>query len=112
MSSQNVHQFTDSNFDTEVLASDKPVLVDFWAQWCPPCRALAPTIDALADQLAGKVKVGKVNTDENPAIAAQYGITSIPTVMIFKGGRLQKRLVGLRPLSDFATALGEVAAAA
>jgi thioredoxin 1 len=108
----NVHQFTDSNFDTEVLSSDKPVLVDFWAQWCPPCRALSPTIDALAEDLAGRVKVGKVNTDENPSISAQYGITSIPTVMVFKGGRLVKRLVGLRPMSDFVSALGEAAAAA
>ena len=75
------------------------------------CRALGPTIDAIADDLAGSVKVGKVNTDENQAVAAKYGITSIPTVMVFKDGRLAKRLVGLRPLSDFMIALGESVAA-
>jgi thioredoxin 1 len=111
MSSPNVQQFTDANFDAEVLGSDKPVVVDFWAQWCPPCRALSPTIDALADQLAGKVKVGKVNTDENQGIAAKYGITSIPTVMVFRGGKLDKQLVGLRPLSAYVAALGESVAA-
>src|SRR5262245_66395050 len=92
MSSPNVHVFTDANFDAEVLGSDQPVLVDFWAQWCPPCRALSPTIDALADQLAGRVKVGKVNTDENQGIAAKYGITSIPTVMVVRDGKLDKPL--------------------
>jgi thioredoxin len=111
MSSPNVQQFTDANFDAEVLGSDKPVVVDFWAQWCPPCRALSPTIDALADQLAGRVKVGKVNTDENQGIAAKYGITSIPTVMVFRGGKLDKQLVGLRPLSAYIAALGESVAA-
>jgi len=111
MPSPNVQQFTDANFDAEVLASDKPVVVDFWAQWCPPCRALSPTIDSLADQLAGKVKVGKVNTDENQGIASRYGITSIPTVMVFRAGKLEKKLVGLRPLGDFMAALGESVAA-
>ena len=71
MASVNVRQFTDSNFQSEVLDSDKPVLVDFWAQWCPPCRALGPIVDSVADELVGKVKVGKVNTDENPGLAAR-----------------------------------------
>ena len=112
MSSPNVMQFTDANFDAEVLGSDKPVVVDFWAQWCPPCRAMLPTIDALADELAGKVKVGKVNTDENRTISAQYAITSIPTVMIFKGGTPVKRLVGLRRKEEFLEALKSLQTAA
>lgn len=111
MSSPNVIQFTDANFDAEVLGSDRPVVVDFWAQWCPPCRALSPTIDALADQLAGKVKVGKVNTDENQGIAARYGITSIPTVMVFRAGKMEKQLVGLRPLGAYLAALNDSVAA-
>src|SRR5262245_23562788 len=112
MSSPNVHVFTDANFDAEVLGSDQPVLVDFWAQWCPPCRALSPTIDAIADELAGKVKVGKVNTDENQQISAQYGIQAIPTVIVFKGGKPVKKLIGLRRKEELLQALGEAAAAA
>jgi thioredoxin 1 len=112
MSSPNVIQFTDSNFEAEVLNSQQPVLVDFWAQWCPPCRALAPTIDAVAGDVAGKAKVGKVNTDENRAVAGKYGITSIPTVIVFKAGREVARLVGLRPKAQYVAALGEAAAAA
>src|SRR5262249_10922284 len=107
MYSPNVQIFTDANFDAEVLGSDKPVVVDFWAQWCPPCRALSPTIDALADQMAGKVKVGKVNTDENQEVASRYGVTSIPTVMVFRNGKLERKLVGLRPLGEFLAVLGE-----
>ena len=97
MASQNVKEFTTANWDQEVVQSDKPVLVDFWAPWCGPCRALAPTIDKLAEQYAGKVKVGKLNTDENPELAVKYGITGIPQVLIFKGGDQPKdRLVGLQ----------------
>jgi len=77
---------TDATFEAEVLKSDKPVLVDFWAVWCGPCRMLAPTIDKIADQFAGKVKVGKLNTDEVPDIAVKYGISAIPQVLLFKGG--------------------------
>jgi thioredoxin 1 len=83
MASANVVELTADNWETEVVKSDKPVLVDFWAVWCGPCRALAPTIDRLADQYAGKVKVGKLNTDEAPDIAVRYGISSIPQVMLF-----------------------------
>ena len=107
----NVHQFTDTNFENEVLTSDQPVLVDFWAQWCPPCRALSPTIDAIADEVAGRAKVGKVNTDENQNLSAQYGIQAIPTVMIFKGGRPVKRFVGLRRKDELLEALAAEAAA-
>jgi thioredoxin 1 len=107
MSSPNVHQFTDANFDAEVLGSDKPVLVDFWAPWCGPCRALGPTIDAIADQLGDKVKVGKLNTEEHQQAAIRYNVTAIPLVLVFKGGQVTKRLVGLRPKGDLIAALGE-----
>ena len=108
MSSANVRSFTDTNFESEVLSSDQPVLVDFLAQWCPPCRALSPTIDAIADEVTGRAKVGKVNTDESQQVAAQYGITAIPTVIIFKGGQPVKKLVGLRRKDELIAALGEV----
>lgn len=89
--------FKDATFETDVLQSDVPVLVDFWAPWCGPCRMLAPTIDAIADEYEGKVKVGKVNTDENPQISTQHKINSIPTLMIFKGGEMVEQLVGALP---------------
>ena len=92
----NVLEFTDANWGSEVLGAEVPVLVDFWAPWCGPCRALAPTIDKLAAQYAGKVKVGKLNTDENPETAVKYGITGIPQVLVFKGSdQPAERVVGL-----------------
>jgi thioredoxin 1 len=98
MASANVVELTAANWDKEVVQSDKPVLVDFWAVWCGPCRALAPTIDRLADQFSGKVKVGKLNTDDSPEIAVRYGISSIPQVMIFKGSdQPVERTVGVQP---------------
>lgn len=90
-------EFKDASFDEDVLKSETPVLVDFWAPWCGPCRMLAPTVDAISEEYAGKVKVGKVNTDENPQIATQHQINSIPTLMIFKGGEVVERLVGALP---------------
>jgi thioredoxin 1 len=103
MASANVVELTADNWEQEVVKSDKPVLVDFWAVWCGPCRALAPTIDRLADQYAGKVKVGKLNTDEAPDIAVRYGISSIPLVMLFKGGSDQPidKTVGAQPEGNF-----------
>jgi thioredoxin 1 len=104
MASSNVMEFTAANWEKEVVQSDKPVLVDFWAVWCGPCRALAPTIDKLADQFAGKVKIGKLNTDESSDIAVRYGINSIPQVLLFKGGNEDQpveRLVGVRPQGEF-----------
>jgi len=88
MASENIVEFTDQNFEAEVLKSDKPVLVDFWAEWCMPCRMLAPTIDKIAEAYLGKVKVGKVDTDSNREVAMKYGISAIPTVILFKGGVL------------------------
>ncbi|SHK14435.1 thioredoxin [Thermocrinis minervae] len=88
---------TDSNWQTEVLNSDGLVLVDFWAPWCGPCRILAPIIEELAEEFEGKVKVGKLNTDENPNIAMQYGIRAIPTVMLFKNGEVVDTRIGVQP---------------
>ncbi len=84
------------NFEKEVLKSEKPVLVDFYADWCGPCNAMAPVIEELAKELGGKVKVGKINVDENPDIAVEYNVMSIPTLIVFKNGKEEKRLVGLR----------------
>ena len=101
MASENVLELTDQNFESEVLKSDKPVLVDFWAEWCMPCRMLAPTIDKIATEYAGKVKVGKVDTDANREISIKYGISAIPTVILFKNGQVAQKFVGLRQERDF-----------
>ena len=93
----NVQDFTDANFDSEVLQSDQPVLVDFWAPWCGPCRQLGPVIDQLAEENGATVKIGKVNIDDNSGTAQKYGVSSIPTLMIFKGGEVLERFVGLQP---------------
>jgi len=109
MASANVKEFTDSNFENEVLGAGEPVLVDFWAEWCMPCRILAPTIDDVADEHAGKVKVGKVDTDANREISVKYGISAIPTVILFKGGEVHKKFVGLTTRDDLASAITEAA---
>lgn len=97
MASQNVMTATDANFDSDVLKSSIPVLVDFWAEWCGPCRALAPTIDELAAQYEGKIKVFKINVDENPGVPGKYRIRGIPTLLFFKDGQLVDQLVGAQP---------------
>ncbi|NEQ81237.1 MAG: thioredoxin [Moorea sp. SIO2I5] len=96
---------TDSSFQEEVLDSDIPVLVDFWAPWCGPCRMVAPVVEEIADQYEGQVKVVKLNTDENPKVAGDYGIRSIPTLMIFKGGQRVDMVVGAVPKSTLANTL-------
>lgn len=101
----NVNEFTDDNFASEVLESDLPVLVDFWAPWCGPCRQIAPTLDQLAAENAGSIKVGKVNIDENPAAPQKYGVSSIPTLMVFKAGEVSERFVGVQPKSRLQQAL-------
>jgi thioredoxin 1 len=105
MASVNVKEFNDQNFEAEVLKSSQPVLVDFWAEWCMPCRMLAPTIEKLAESYAGKVKVGKVDTDSNRDTAMKYGISAIPTVILFKNGQVAQKFVGLRQERDFKEAL-------
>lgn len=94
---QNTLEITDAQFETEVLKSPEPVLVDFWATWCGPCRAVAPVVDELAVEYAGKMKVGKVDVDQNQQVAANYGIQSIPTLLIFKGGEVVERITGAYP---------------
>jgi thioredoxin 1 len=98
-------QVTDASFKQDVLESDVPVLVDFWAPWCGPCRMVAPVVEEIAEQYAGKVKVVKLNTDENPQVANQYGIRSIPTLMIFKEGQRVDMVVGAVPKSTLANTI-------
>jgi len=93
---------TDANFDAEVLKAGTPVLVDFWAPWCGPCRAVGPTVDAIAQEFSGKVKVVKLNTDEEQEVAIKYGVGSIPTLMIFKNGEMVERMMGNRPKAELA----------
>src|SRR5713226_9798466 len=98
MANQHVAEFTTANWEQEVVKSDTPVLVDFWAPWCGPCRALAPTIEKIADTYAGKIKVGKLNTDDHQDTAVRYSISGIPAVLIFSGGAEPKeRVIGLTP---------------
>jgi thioredoxin 1 len=97
MASEKLVEVTDVNFDTEILKSDLPVLVDFWAVWCAPCRAIAPHVDALAAQYDGKIRVGKCDIDANPQVPSKYDIRSIPTLLMFKGGQVVGQVVGAVP---------------
>jgi thioredoxin 1 len=94
-------EFTDANFKTDVLDSDKLSVIDFWAEWCGPCRAIGPVIEELAKDYNGKVNVGKVNVDNNPQISMNYGITSIPAILFVKGGQVVDKLVGAQPKANF-----------
>lgn len=110
MASANVTQFSDSTFQQDVLDSKDPVLVDFWAEWCAPCRMLAPTIDELAEEYHGKVKVGKMDTDANHSTAVKYNISAIPTIILFHNGQISKRFVGLTAKREFKAALDTLVA--
>ena len=100
MAGKNTQIFTDATWDTDVLNSDVPVLVDFWAEWCGPCRMMTPTVDSIADDYAGRIKVGKLNVDENGGTAMRYNIRGIPTLLLFKGGRVVEQKVGAVGKSD------------
>ena len=100
-------EFNDNNFKEEVLNSDQPVLVDFWAAWCGPCKLLGPTIEELHKEMGDKVKIGKVNVDENQALAAAYGIMSIPTVIILKDGKIVEQFIGMQPKGVYVDALNK-----
>ena len=100
-------QLTGSNFETEVYQSDIPVLVDFYADWCGPCKAMAPVVEALAEEYQGKAKVGKINTDDNQDIAMEYGIMSIPTFLVFKGGKVVKKMIGMQDKRTLVAAVEE-----
>lgn len=104
----NVLSFNDSNFNEEVLNSYKPVLVDFWAEWCGPCHMIAPTVEEIANEFSGKIKVGKLNVDDSPMVAAQFGIRSIPTLIVFNNGQEVIRLIGVRPKGEIVTHLQNI----
>jgi thioredoxin 1 len=103
-------EFTDANFDAEVIKADTPVLVDFWAPWCGPCKMIAPIVEEISAEYAGKLKVGKVNTDDNQKVASDYGIMSIPTLMIFKGGQVVERIIGAQPKAALTAKINAVIA--
>jgi thioredoxin 1 len=94
---ENVYEFTESNFEAEVLKADKPVVIDFWAEWCVPCKMIEPAMEEIAKENGDAVKVGRVNVDSNPGIASRYGIRSIPTLLVFKGGEVAQKMVGAVP---------------
>jgi len=105
MASSSIVEVTDANFDADVLKSDKPVLIDFWATWCGPCRAIAPIVDELATEYLGKVKVGKMDVDRNSATPMRYGVRGIPTLLVFKDGQVKEQIVGYVPKEQIQKAL-------
>ncbi len=111
MTTNNIVEISDANFDQEVVSasSEKPVLVDFWAEWCGPCKRIAPILEEIAEEQSGAVKIAKVDVDENQALASKFGIRSIPTLMIFKNGEVADTMLGAHPKEDIIGALQKVA---
>ncbi len=105
MASEKIIKLTKGNFEQEVVNSDKPVFVDFWAQWCGPCRAVAPIVDELANDYDGKIKVAKVNVDEEGELAQKFRVMSIPTLMVFKSGEVADKIIGARPKDELASVI-------
>lgn len=105
MASESIVELSDASFDEEVIQSDVPVLVDFWAPWCGPCRAVAPIVEEISSSYEGKIKVGKVNVDENPSITMKFGIRSIPTLLVFKGGEAVEQIIGAVPKGEIEKAV-------
>ena len=110
MAAPSILTLTDANFPQEVLKSSVPVLVDFWAEWCGPCKMVAPILDELASEYEGRVKIGKINIDDHQALATEYGIRAIPTLLVFKNGEVAEQIVGLRSKRDLKAKLDRVAA--
>src|SRR5262245_17825253 len=110
MAAPNIISLTQQNFASEVLESPTPVLVDFWGEWCPPCKALAPILDELAEEYEGRVKIGKVNIDQEQQLAVEYGIRAVPTMLLFKAGQVADQIVGLKSKRDLKASFERVAA--
>ena len=111
MAASNILTLTEANFPEQVLKSSVPVLVDFWAEWCGPCRMIAPVLDELAGEYAARIQIGKVNVDDNQQLAGEYRISGIPTLLLFKGGRVEETLIGLKSKRDLKAAIDKVLAA-
>ncbi len=109
MAAANIVTLNSGNFSTEVIKSTTPVLVDFWAEWCGPCKMIAPVLDELASEYDGRIKIGKVNIDEDQALASEYGVRAIPTLLIFKNGQVAEQIVGMRSKRDLKASLDKVA---
>ena len=107
---KNTIEITEANFATEVLAAQQPVVVDFWAEWCGPCKMIAPVLDELADEYDGKVRIGKVNIDNEQGLAAEYGVRAIPTLLLFQKGQVAEQIVGLKSKRDLKNSFDKVAA--
>ena len=107
---ENILEFTDAEFDSDVLSSETPVLVDFWAEWCGPCRTIGPIVEEIANEYSGRIKVGKMNVDHNPEVPPKYGIRSIPRLLVFKDGAVSDQIVGAVPKNNITSVLDRILA--